>query len=416
MKKSLTIEGTTLKELRKTAKLTQEELADKVGVDAKTVSAWECGRQNIHSDYFITLCRLAGKDMSEFVDINDKDNQDTNVIIEDLNNKINVLTNELDNMRKTLSSCEDYIEYTKRVDYILELLPEFFKKLDFIPSQGTMLHWLYKKRYKKNATMVLAEQSGKGFTYAANCENEAKCYEMNRINGNAISLTREHWLKFTDDAMVGLRDKRGWNYRTWLAGEVVCRIIEKLAIGDYEYKGSSNQEHISCECDITSMIDLLKEIKATDQEIKIGDYYYEKNEGAALINNIYKGHQASSAMFYHSHSGYHNGQDASWMKFDMMKFMVKEMHNKTVGSCKQIAPQNSHENRILSYVNKIGDLKKKEDKPVAESINRHDEIYASGLNEYGEKMLGWAFRMFDCNEAGIPYQGQLSIRKDGISE
>lgn len=55
-------DGDTLKWLRKTAGLRAADLADLLGVTAKTVSRWETGETPIDRATLLTLGRRAGRD------------------------------------------------------------------------------------------------------------------------------------------------------------------------------------------------------------------------------------------------------------------------------------------------------------------------------------------------------------------
>lgn len=52
--------GTRIRELRKEKNMTQKELAQKIGVDFRTVSFWETERFEPNIGQIIKLCRLFG--------------------------------------------------------------------------------------------------------------------------------------------------------------------------------------------------------------------------------------------------------------------------------------------------------------------------------------------------------------------
>lgn len=59
--------GATLYELRKEAGMSQEELADKLGVSRQAVSKWECGDSMPDTDNLITISKLYGVSLDELV-------------------------------------------------------------------------------------------------------------------------------------------------------------------------------------------------------------------------------------------------------------------------------------------------------------------------------------------------------------
>lgn len=67
--------GTFLKELRKEKNITQEELADKMGVSRRTVSRWETGSNMPDMDILIDISDFYGVDLREILDGERKDSQ-----------------------------------------------------------------------------------------------------------------------------------------------------------------------------------------------------------------------------------------------------------------------------------------------------------------------------------------------------
>ena len=64
----MTIEfGNRLQELRKSHSLSQEELADKLGVSRQAVSKWECGEASPDTDNLIQLSKIYGISLDELV-------------------------------------------------------------------------------------------------------------------------------------------------------------------------------------------------------------------------------------------------------------------------------------------------------------------------------------------------------------
>ena len=60
--------GTLLKELRKEKNITQEELADKMGVSRRTVSRWETGSNMPDMDILIDLSNFYDVDLRDLLD------------------------------------------------------------------------------------------------------------------------------------------------------------------------------------------------------------------------------------------------------------------------------------------------------------------------------------------------------------
>jgi len=54
-----------LKELRKQADKTQQELADEIGVASETVSRWENGHHKPTGDMYVLLCESLGCSIKE---------------------------------------------------------------------------------------------------------------------------------------------------------------------------------------------------------------------------------------------------------------------------------------------------------------------------------------------------------------
>ncbi len=67
--------GTFLKELRKEKNITQEELADKMGVSRRTVSRWETGSNMPDMDILIDISDFYEVDLREILDGERKDSQ-----------------------------------------------------------------------------------------------------------------------------------------------------------------------------------------------------------------------------------------------------------------------------------------------------------------------------------------------------
>ena len=59
--------GQFIAELRKEQQLTQQELADKIGVSNKTVSKWECGNGMPDISSIIPLCQVLNITVNELI-------------------------------------------------------------------------------------------------------------------------------------------------------------------------------------------------------------------------------------------------------------------------------------------------------------------------------------------------------------
>lgn len=62
--------GDNLKKLRKASKLSQEDLAEKVGVSRQSVSKWECGESYPEMNNILTLCHIFGCKINDLVQEN----------------------------------------------------------------------------------------------------------------------------------------------------------------------------------------------------------------------------------------------------------------------------------------------------------------------------------------------------------
>ena len=67
--------GAFLKELRKEKNITQEELADKMGVSRRTVSRWETGSNMPDMDILIDISDFYDVDLREILDGERKDSR-----------------------------------------------------------------------------------------------------------------------------------------------------------------------------------------------------------------------------------------------------------------------------------------------------------------------------------------------------
>lgn len=62
--------GDNLKKIRKLSKLSQEDLAEKVGVSRQSVSKWECGESYPEMNNILALCHIFGCKMNDLVQEN----------------------------------------------------------------------------------------------------------------------------------------------------------------------------------------------------------------------------------------------------------------------------------------------------------------------------------------------------------
>ena len=96
-----------LKELRKEKKLTQEELAEKIGISKRTLANWEDGVSSIKENKLKILCEIFGVDMPYMLGYNNVKNEtDLKVSVLDealeklrtINNMLSVENDEEPNM------------------------------------------------------------------------------------------------------------------------------------------------------------------------------------------------------------------------------------------------------------------------------------------------------------------------------
>ena len=96
-----------LKELRKEKKLTQEELAEKIGISKRTLANWEDGVSSIKENKLKILCEIFGVDMPYMLGYNNVKNEtDLKVSVIDealeklraINNMLSVESDEAPNM------------------------------------------------------------------------------------------------------------------------------------------------------------------------------------------------------------------------------------------------------------------------------------------------------------------------------
>ncbi|MEI6132815.1 MAG: helix-turn-helix transcriptional regulator [Bacillota bacterium] len=62
-----------LKEVRENLKLTQAEVAEKIGVKHNTISMWESGKNQPDADTFINLCSIYGVNIDDLFGIESND-------------------------------------------------------------------------------------------------------------------------------------------------------------------------------------------------------------------------------------------------------------------------------------------------------------------------------------------------------
>ena len=64
-----------IKQLRKEKKLTQEELAEKIGISKRTLANWEDGVSSIKENKLKILCEIFGVDMPYMLGYNNVKNE-----------------------------------------------------------------------------------------------------------------------------------------------------------------------------------------------------------------------------------------------------------------------------------------------------------------------------------------------------
>ena len=96
-----------IKQLRKEKKLTQEELAEKIGISKRTLANWEDGVSSIKENKLKILCEIFGVDMPYLLGYNNVKNEtDLKVSVLDealeklrtINNMLSVESDEAPNM------------------------------------------------------------------------------------------------------------------------------------------------------------------------------------------------------------------------------------------------------------------------------------------------------------------------------
>lgn len=96
-----------IKQLRKEKKLTQEELAEKIGISKRTLANWEDGVSSIKENKLKILCEIFGVDMPYMLGYNNVKNEtDLKVSVLDealeklraINNMLSVESDEAPNM------------------------------------------------------------------------------------------------------------------------------------------------------------------------------------------------------------------------------------------------------------------------------------------------------------------------------
>ena len=61
------MEKLSMRAARRLADLTQQEIADKIGVSRKSVNNWEKGRRSITKSHFISFCSAVGRDEADII-------------------------------------------------------------------------------------------------------------------------------------------------------------------------------------------------------------------------------------------------------------------------------------------------------------------------------------------------------------
>lgn len=92
--------GENLKSLRKLNKISQEDLADKVGVSRQSVSKWECGESYPSMDNLLILCKIFHCKMNDLVH---ESLVDLDSLEEDIKTKVAKLSREKQQKMKKLS-------------------------------------------------------------------------------------------------------------------------------------------------------------------------------------------------------------------------------------------------------------------------------------------------------------------------
>lgn len=90
--------GEFIKAMRKEKNLTQQELADKLRVDGKTVSKWECGRGLPEVSLMMPLCEELGISVNELLSGRRIEDEDYRHVAEE--NLMEMLKEKKENRKK----------------------------------------------------------------------------------------------------------------------------------------------------------------------------------------------------------------------------------------------------------------------------------------------------------------------------
>jgi transcriptional regulator with XRE-family HTH domain len=122
----MTTLGTKLRKFRTVAKLSQQEIADKLNVRQATYSNWEKGETKPSLDHIIKLSEVLNVPVQEFLPINEVyiHNQDNN----DNSNSFNVGLNE-ENLQKILEPIYLLMQQNNSQNEIIKNLLEQNKEL-----------------------------------------------------------------------------------------------------------------------------------------------------------------------------------------------------------------------------------------------------------------------------------------------
>lgn len=193
--------GKFIAECRKNKSLTQEQLANKLGISDRAISKWERGLNLPDASLMIELCNILGINVNELLtgEIIEKENymkkaEDNLIRLKELEEKNN----------KTLLMMEMVIGFTCSVTFMIIIFVASFAKMDFVARIVLIL----------TAIVVFAI----GLYFAMKLEREVGYYECNKCHHKYIPNTLSFWFSMHFGRTRYLKcpkcGMRSWNKET----------------------------------------------------------------------------------------------------------------------------------------------------------------------------------------------------------